>query len=404
MGKRKHNAASTPYGQSFAKRTKNNNLLALSSHIQHHAAKIDLTAQQQRTAQANKAKQHSKQALRHAIVPYTACQNILLIGEGDFSFARSLLTVRRSQHGSAGSTCAACTRHHSIVDSGEHKCGYNITATAYDSASETTDKYSTAEAHIDALLQSDATVMYDVDCTKLHQRGLFEHHSSNDTTDADQVQSSSLREHIDKLQRQIAELDRTVNPTNQFDRIVFLFPHTGSGEKDTVKNNAQHTALVTQFLQSVAQSYRLLKPTTQHSEIHIVLKNGEPYSDWHIDKCGRQVAGMTYIGRQPFHPHLYTGYRHVKTSASHTTTDNGNAGNEFLSVGCTLYRFGRVQTAQDRRDARRREASVVKMNELRDKLETYQQMLEQGVDITIDDDVDSTNERAHNDDSGDESS
>ena len=80
-------------------------------------------------------------------IPFSPEDRILLVGEGDFSFARSLLAI----HG--------CT---------------SVLATTFDSSAIAREKYPQVASHIAALqAEKDCKVLYDVDATKLgkHSNG-----------------------------------------------------------------------------------------------------------------------------------------------------------------------------------------------------------------------------------------
>ena len=106
-----------------------------------------------------------------------------------------------------------------------------------------------------------------------------------------------------------------------FDYIIFNFPHTGCGVKDTVKNNAIHHA----FLCNVAeQSKALLRPHPESEggeegirggELHITLKRGSPYDDWRVAQAGR-AGGLSFKTAVEFFPHLYAGYEHRRVRRS----------------------------------------------------------------------------------------
>ncbi|KAJ9643097.1 hypothetical protein H2199_004620 [Coniosporium tulheliwenetii] len=91
-----------------------------------------------KTAKSTKQPQHSRPE-----IPFEPHDRILLIGEGDFSFATSLLT------------------HHGCAD---------LTATCFDSAEELGRKYPQAAGHIAALEAAGMSMLYGVDATKLDKR------------------------------------------------------------------------------------------------------------------------------------------------------------------------------------------------------------------------------------------
>jgi 25S rRNA (uracil2634-N3)-methyltransferase len=106
---------------------------------------------------------------RRSTIPFTASDRILLIGEGNFSFAVALL-----QHPPAPL---------------EHLPPPNITATALDTEEECHAKYPDAEQNVRILREKGAQVLFGVDATRLEK-------------------TSALKGKV-------------------FDRIVWNFPHAG---------------------------------------------------------------------------------------------------------------------------------------------------------------------------------
>lgn len=106
---------------------------------------------------------------RRSTIPFKASDRILLIGEGNFSFALALL-----QHPPAPLN---------------HLPPANITATALDTEKECNAKYPDAEENVRVLREKGARVLFGVDATKLEK-------------------TSALKGKV-------------------FDRIVWNFPHAG---------------------------------------------------------------------------------------------------------------------------------------------------------------------------------
>lgn len=124
----------------------------------------DATAQQAKGV--TKAKVQNR---RRPTIPFKASDRILLIGEGNFSFALALL-----QHPPAPL---------------EHLPPANITATALDTEDECIAKYPDAEQNVRVLREKGTQVLFGVDATKLEK-------------------TSALKGKL-------------------FDRIVWNFPHAG---------------------------------------------------------------------------------------------------------------------------------------------------------------------------------
>ena len=113
-----------------------------------HAAKL---AEQKQKQPKHGAK--DKGAVRPPTVPLKPTDKILLIGEGNFSFARALVIDTPS--------------------SLEHLVPANVTATSYDSEEESFSKYPDAEAIVSTIKQRGVEVLFGIDATKLHKHSIL---------------------------------------------------------------------------------------------------------------------------------------------------------------------------------------------------------------------------------------
>jgi 25S rRNA (uracil2634-N3)-methyltransferase len=99
--------------------------------------------QQQQKSSTNKAQPQPKASKPQPTIPFESEDHILLIGEGDFSFATSLV------------------EHHGACD---------LTATSFDSQTTLYEKYTPqAEKHTTFLTDEGQTVLYNIDATKLEK-------------------------------------------------------------------------------------------------------------------------------------------------------------------------------------------------------------------------------------------
>ena len=85
--------------------------------------------------------------LKSSTIPFRTTDTILLVGEGNFSFA------------------AALFKHPAL----EHLPSSNITATAYDTEEDCINKYPDAKENIDFLKERGAQVLFGVDATALEK-------------------------------------------------------------------------------------------------------------------------------------------------------------------------------------------------------------------------------------------
>lgn len=113
-----------------------------------HAAKV---LEQKR--KQSKSAPKDKGPVRPPTVPFKPTDRILLIGEGNFSFARAL-----------------------VVDSPpslEHLPPANVTATSYDSEEACFSKYPDAEAIVNTIKQYGVEVLFGIDATKLQKHAVL---------------------------------------------------------------------------------------------------------------------------------------------------------------------------------------------------------------------------------------
>ena len=251
--------------------------------------KKHLKYQQEQKKLKNKEYAHEQRIKKYkrsiAKVPYKYNDQILLVGEGNFSFALGLVRYfkkLKSKHGSkssSASTTAAQNREATVDASSEkrtiHNYG-NIYATSYDSEEQVYAKYPEARDIITELKQNGVHVVHSVDATNLSGMNhlnsvIFEAQltaAADDGFSADDVAA------IPPLKRLL------------FNHIVFNFPHTGCGIKETLQNNRLHQKFLTAFFKSCvpllarnAQDVEYDRPNYSNSngQIHVTLKKGEPY-------------------------------------------------------------------------------------------------------------------------------
>ena len=113
-----------------------------------HAAQMAEQKGKKQPGSSSKGKGKAPSVLRPTI-PFRSTDNILLVGEGDFSFARAL------------------------VDNPPAELQYlpakNITATSYDQEPECYEKYPGAREVVDKLRERGVQVLFGVDATRLEK-------------------------------------------------------------------------------------------------------------------------------------------------------------------------------------------------------------------------------------------
>ncbi|KAG8747776.1 hypothetical protein FRC12_013993 [Ceratobasidium sp. 428] len=250
----------------------------------------------------NKAKK-GKGEKRYTI-PFCPEDKILLVGEGNFSFAHSLLD------------------HPSIP----HLPPSSITATAYDSEPECLSKYPDATAHISALRTAGVTVLFNVDAT---------------------------------------HLEKTFKKGQKWDKVVWNFPHVGMGIADVERNVVANQRVLLGFLKSVAGVLErgvVVNPSTKRKgkgkeraqveaddqderegeekkdlglkragSVLVTLREQEPYTLWNLPRLAKNLVVLDSLNskdatNQPryiqvrsfaFHAEAYPGYEHRRTAGWH---------------------------------------------------------------------------------------
>ncbi|KAL1951203.1 hypothetical protein VTO73DRAFT_352 [Trametes versicolor] len=260
-----------------------------------------------------KAKTQRSAAPLRPTIPFTATDNILLIGEGNFSFARALALHPPPEL--------------------EFLPASNIIATAYDSEEECYAKYPEAKEIVGALREKGVIVLFRVDATKLEKVSVLK--------------------------------ERT------FDRIVWNFPHAGKGIADQDRNILSNQLLLLGFLRSAApfltkgpipvvNKSRKRKrdpdddgPEEDEAEdtadtdrrnrgtILITLRNVAPYTLWDVPKLAKNPPLPTTTGEEPnprykqlrsfvFHRAAWKDYEHrmTKGERAHGTGKTGEGGED----------------------------------------------------------------------------
>ncbi|KAI0067990.1 hypothetical protein BV25DRAFT_1939987 [Artomyces pyxidatus] len=157
-----------------------------------HQAKAAAQAAEQKQKGKGKA---APSRPRRSTIPFAPTDSILLVGEGNFSFARALVEYPPSAL--------------------EHLPSVNVTATAYDTEEECYAKYPDAQECVRVLRQKGAQVYFGVDATKL---------------------------------------EKAVPLKNRkYDKILWNFPHAGKGITDQDRNILSNQVLILGFLRSASR-------------------------------------------------------------------------------------------------------------------------------------------------------
>lgn len=241
-------------------------------------------------------------------IPFKPHDRILLIGEGDLSFATSLI------------------KHHGCT---------NVTATVLEKdEEELLAKYPHAEANI-ALIRGEPLK---VEKDKKGQEG---EEISEDKKDSDEEQNQGDDQAEEQSQDQEDEPNDDAYSDDDFDsddedrkpshprnnkllfnidatkpppfltrtphtHIIFNFPHTGGKSTDINRQVRHNQSLLVSFFQ------RALPCLSPGGSIIVTLFEGEPYTLWNIRDLGRH-AGLAVERSFRFQSAAYPGYHHART-------------------------------------------------------------------------------------------
>ncbi|KAH7051312.1 hypothetical protein B0J12DRAFT_83393 [Macrophomina phaseolina] len=203
------------------------------------------------------------------IIPFDPNERILLVGDGDFSFARSIV------------------EHHGCAD---------VLATSYDDRDTLLQKYPQAAANIAYLEAEGQRVAFGVDATKLGA--------------CKEVKKGGMGDGL------VEEREAGGGRSGGWDRIIFNFPHVGGKSTDVNRQVRYNQELLVSFFTSalphLSPHPAPASPVSAHPTILVTLFEGEPYTLWNIKDLARHV-GLRVQRSFRFRADAYPGYKHART-------------------------------------------------------------------------------------------
>lgn len=290
-------------------------------------AKKSATFTPPRKPNANK-KQHKQVHHEKPTVPFEPNDRILLVGEGDLSFAASLV----SHHG--------CT---------------NVTATVLEkNLEELKAKYPHVDENIEAFTAKEEEKGTDDDGSKQADSDASEDEPDSEQdewTDEDSRPSKPAPRPA-RNNRIAYAVDATRPLTNTLARqpyqtIIFNFPHVGGLSTDVNRQVRHNQSLLVSFFNAFSTP-RTLAP---RGSIVVTIFEGEPYTLWNVRDLARH-AGLRVETSFKFRPAEYPGYRHARTCG--TVGEKAWKGEERLSRSFVFRRQEEVPAQPVRKKKRRR--------------------------------------------------
>lgn len=263
--------------------------------LQHHLIADQAKLNRQQAAKEDKERKEQKEKsikgggrskrvtaqIKKAFIPFEPSDTVLLVGEGDFSFA-----------------CSAIREKYVSPE--------NLIATSYDSREELDSKYPGVEENLKFLQDAGVNVLHDIDATNLA--------------------------HTLKLSVKKNTQAKLFNPYKRLNHIMFNFPHTGRGMKDQDRNIRDHQKLVLAYFKSSKHLLSIVNNEAQNAfggyqdiqenasqKIILSLFEGEPYVSWAVKMLARG-EGLRVERSGKFEWEAFEGYHHKRTNGIRDTT------------------------------------------------------------------------------------
>ncbi|KAK3495147.1 uncharacterized protein B0T23DRAFT_127487 [Neurospora hispaniola] len=219
------------------------------------AAPPPLPSSSSSTSSSTNKKQHKQKQHSDPTIPFSPDENILLVGDGDLSFAASLV-----EH---------------------HRCT-NLTASIYEKdLDELSAKYPHVRANVDKILAvPGCKVLYNVDARRMAP---FAHKAKTKDKQAGRVEQ-----------------------VGTMDRIIFNFPHVGGKSTDVNRQVRYNQELLVDFFK------RSLLSLAPGGSVIVTLFEGEPYTLWNIRDLARH-SDLAVEKSFKFQARAYPGYHHART-------------------------------------------------------------------------------------------
>ncbi|KAK2741980.1 hypothetical protein CKAH01_01407 [Colletotrichum kahawae] len=256
---------------------------------------------------AKKKAQQQYHQNQDPVIPFSPEDAILLIGEGDLSFAASLAT----HHGCRNVTATVLEKNEKELLEKYPHADENIAQITNPGSKPKTKAVNRGDGenddgHEDASEDSPPAEQDDDDDDDEGAEGKASLLIPNNNKILYNIDARTMKPFTRRTTSQNHHGTATTTKHGLYKRIIFNFPHVGGKSTDVNRQVRYNQELLVAFFKSALPS---LAP---RGTLVVTLFEGHPYTLWNVKDLGRH-AGLQALQSFRFHARAYPGYRHART-------------------------------------------------------------------------------------------